>query len=155
MANEVMSPSFICREIFNEKTCGTIFWLDGTCPFHPYGRRATRCNGCGAAIDPGYYDKIADGCPCNSMRGINHGIVPARTCTCVVCDPAQTGSVRPSYTHLLQMWFEKERGNGLVDFKLFPRQPEDGPFDLEATAKAIYETVTGIRKSTIVTLEKL
>jgi hypothetical protein len=39
---------------------------------------------------------IADGCPCNSVRGINHGLVPKDVCTCVLCDPAQTGSSRMS-----------------------------------------------------------
>lgn len=38
--------------------------------------------------------RIADGCPCNSPRGVNHGLVPKNTCTCQVCDPAQTGSTR-------------------------------------------------------------
>ncbi len=37
---------------------------------------------------------IADGCPCNSGRGVNHGLVLKDTCTCITCDPAQTGSVR-------------------------------------------------------------
>jgi hypothetical protein len=39
-------------------------------------------------------DTIADGCPCNSGRGVNHGVVRPEVCTCVVCDPAQTGSSR-------------------------------------------------------------
>lgn len=38
--------------------------------------------------------KLADGCPCNSPRGINHGLVPAECCTCKECDPEQTGSSR-------------------------------------------------------------
>lgn len=37
---------------------------------------------------------VADGCPCNSPRGINHGIVPKETCTCAACDPEQTGASR-------------------------------------------------------------
>lgn len=37
---------------------------------------------------------MADGCPCNSLRGVNHGLVPKDTCTCTVCDPEQTGSAR-------------------------------------------------------------
>jgi hypothetical protein len=40
--------------------------------------------------------RVADGCPCNSGRGDNHGIVPKDTCTCAICDPAQTGSTRPA-----------------------------------------------------------
>lgn len=38
--------------------------------------------------------RVADGCPCNSPRGVNHGLVPKNTCTCNECDPAQTGSTR-------------------------------------------------------------
>ena len=38
--------------------------------------------------------RIADGCACNSPRGINHGLVPKNTCTCLTCDPEQTGSTR-------------------------------------------------------------
>lgn len=49
---------------------------------------------CGAPISPDNHDKIADGCPCNTPRGINHGLVPKNTCTCEECDPEQTGSVR-------------------------------------------------------------
>lgn len=52
------------------------------------------CRGCGKPLDPNYFDQIADGCPCNSPRGINHGLVPTHTCTCPICDPEQTGSVR-------------------------------------------------------------
>lgn len=49
-----------------------------------------RCNGCGLPLK----GHVADGCPCNSPRGINHGIVPKHVCTCDECDPEQTGSVR-------------------------------------------------------------
>jgi hypothetical protein len=38
---------------------------------------------------------IADGCFCNSRRGINHGLVPVHVCTCEECDPARTGGARP------------------------------------------------------------
>ncbi len=55
--------------------------------------KPTSCNDCGKALDPANY-RIADGCPCNSKRGVNHGIVPRETCTCIICDPAQTGSAR-------------------------------------------------------------
>jgi hypothetical protein len=51
------------------------------------------CRACVGAILP-ENRRIADGCPCNSARGINHGLVPKNTCTCVECDPAQTGSTR-------------------------------------------------------------
>ncbi len=52
------------------------------------------CRGCGKPLLSENNVWCADGCPCNSRRGINHGIVPKDTCTCVECDPAQTGSVR-------------------------------------------------------------
>jgi hypothetical protein len=51
------------------------------------------CNGCGKPLDPANC-RIADGCPCNSPRGINHGSVARETCTCIVCDPGQSGSSR-------------------------------------------------------------
>lgn len=51
------------------------------------------CRGCGGMILP-ENRRIADGCPCNAARGINHGLVPKNTCTCSECDPAQTGSAR-------------------------------------------------------------
>lgn len=54
------------------------------------------CRACGKLLLPENRDTIADGCPCNSRRGINHGIVPVLTCTCPTCDPACTGSVRQS-----------------------------------------------------------
>lgn len=38
--------------------------------------------------------RVADGCPCNSPRGINHGLVAKNICTCKICDPNQTGSAR-------------------------------------------------------------
>jgi hypothetical protein len=50
------------------------------------------CRGCGKPIV--FNDTLADACPCNSPRGINHGLVPTSVCTCVECDPAQTGSAR-------------------------------------------------------------
>lgn len=51
------------------------------------------CQGCG---DPLLLAnrRIADGCPCNSPRGVNHGLVAKNTCTCIICDPARTGGTR-------------------------------------------------------------
>ena len=37
---------------------------------------------------------VADGCPCNHPRGINHGIVLKEICTCIECDPEETGASR-------------------------------------------------------------
>lgn len=51
------------------------------------------CRGCGRTLLP-ENRRIADGCPCNGPRGLNHGLVAKNTCTCVECDPAQTGSTR-------------------------------------------------------------
>lgn len=51
------------------------------------------CLGCGKYLEL-RNARIADGCPCNSKRGVNHGRVPRETCTCVECDPEQTGSTR-------------------------------------------------------------
>lgn len=58
--------------------------------FEPTGES---CRGCGKPLVKGNA-RIADGCPCNSARGINHGIVPVNVCTCKDCDPAETGSSR-------------------------------------------------------------
>lgn len=51
------------------------------------------CRGCGFMLLP-ENRRIADGCPCNSPRGVNHGLVAKNTCTCMICDPDQTGSTR-------------------------------------------------------------
>jgi hypothetical protein len=51
------------------------------------------CRACGAALFP-EYRSIPDGCVCNSPRGVNHGFVARNTCTCLLCDPEQTGSTR-------------------------------------------------------------
>jgi len=56
-----------------------------------YGQQ-NPCCGCGKALVLENF-RVADGCPCNSPRGVNHGLVPPRTCTCPACDP-QTGSTR-------------------------------------------------------------
>ena len=53
------------------------------------------CRNCRKSLDPKNY-RIADGCPCNSPRGVNHGLVAKETCVCVECDPEQTGSTRYS-----------------------------------------------------------
>jgi len=55
------------------------------------------CLGCERPLHPRNL-RIADGCPCNGPRGINHGLVPKNTCTCVLCDPAQTGGTRVGST---------------------------------------------------------
>lgn len=57
--------------------------------------RQYQCRACGKTLVLENY-RLADGCPCNSPRGVNHGLVPLLTCTCVECDPEQTGSTRYS-----------------------------------------------------------
>ncbi len=57
---------------------------------------------------------IADGCPCNSPRGVNHGIIPFFACTCEVCDPEQTGSAR-----------QNERFHAYRDYEARERRKED------------------------------
>ncbi len=52
-----------------------------------------QCRHCGQNLLP-ENAQMADGCPCNSGRGINHGLVDVLTCTCNVCDPAGTGGSR-------------------------------------------------------------
>jgi len=54
---------------------------------------ASSCRACGAALLP-ENRKTADGCSCNAPRGVNHGLVAKNTCTCVECDPAETGGTR-------------------------------------------------------------
>lgn len=56
-------------------------------------KRGSACRGCGKLLLENNYP-LADGCPCNSPRGINHDLVPDDVCTCVICDPKQTGSSR-------------------------------------------------------------
>lgn len=58
-----------------------------------------KCRACGGELLP-EDSGVADGCPCNAPRGINHGLVPKHVCTCDKCDPEQTGSTRkPSLYH--------------------------------------------------------
>lgn len=53
-----------------------------------------KCRGCGKPLLLNEDNRVADGCECNSPRGINHGLVPTHVCTCPQCDPEQTGSAR-------------------------------------------------------------
>ncbi len=48
------------------------------------------CRGCKSPILPRNH-WMADGCPCATARGVNHGLVSASICTCAVCQ-----KVRPS-----------------------------------------------------------
>lgn len=51
------------------------------------------CRGCGEWLKAENLN-VADGCMCNSPRGINHGIVLKCVCTCDECDPESTGTSR-------------------------------------------------------------
>lgn len=62
-----------------------------TAPVKTY--RIPSCRGCGELINSKNY-RVADGCPCNTPRGVNYGLVAKATCTCAECDPMQTGSTR-------------------------------------------------------------
>jgi len=68
-------------------------------PFDESKRRNCRpapqpvCRECGVPLRHENL-RCADGCPCNSPRGVNHGLVPTNVCACVACDPEETGSVR-------------------------------------------------------------
>jgi len=68
------------------------------------------CRGCGKILEWKHL-RFADMCPCNSARGVNHGLVPPKTCTCIECDPAQTGSTRydplpPKPDDATSIWLE-------------------------------------------------
>ena len=52
-----------------------------------------RCRGCSRYLRA-LFTVLPDGCPCNSARGMNHGLVDPLVCTCAECDPAQTGASR-------------------------------------------------------------
>lgn len=59
----------------------------------PWSGPPDLCRACEGMLLP-ENRRIADCCPCNAPRGANHGLVPKNTCTCVECDPEQTGSTR-------------------------------------------------------------
>lgn len=66
----------------------------GTRALGLYGQQ-NPCRACGAVLVMDNY-RMADGCPCNSGRGVNHGLVPILTCTCAECNPYQTGGPVPT-----------------------------------------------------------
>lgn len=69
-----------------------------------------QCRSCGKTLVP--LSGIADGCPCNSPRGVNHGLVSEFVCTCIECDPAQIGSARqvPYLVDALRARVDRLRG---------------------------------------------
>lgn len=74
-------------DVADKALAGALSNLDQWRVYHKH------CRNCGSVLMP-TNQVVADGCPCNSGRGINHGLVAATVCTCAVCDPAQTGSSR-------------------------------------------------------------
>lgn len=62
-------------------------------PGKPRPSDTPACRACGRSLLDSNAG-LADGCPCNSGRGANHGLVSKETCTCKECDPAQSGSSR-------------------------------------------------------------
>lgn len=75
-----------------------------------------KCRACNIDLDVTNWH-IADGCPCNSERGVNHGLVPRETCTCVSCDPHQSGSSRygNSFALLRSMLSKISSTGGVLD----------------------------------------
>jgi hypothetical protein len=71
----------------------------------------TLCRHCGKPLIRDN-EVLADGCPCNSGRGVNHGLVASDVCTCIECDPAQTGSSRVREMH--GVWFQPFLGHGFL-----------------------------------------
>lgn len=57
--------------------------------------KAYTCRGCGKLLEmTSLALRTCDGCPCNSPRGINHGLVAKEVCTCTECDPKGLGASR-------------------------------------------------------------
>lgn len=92
MENTSDTPDFILARYMND--CLQAFERAVVRREQWYARKEyPKCRTCGKSLIPENF-RIADGCPCNSGRGVNHGLVARDTCTCPVCDPAQTGSTR-------------------------------------------------------------
>lgn len=51
------------------------------------------CRGCGFPLEL-RNAWMNDGCSCPSPRGVNHGLVDKKTCTCKECDPGNLGLAR-------------------------------------------------------------
>lgn len=56
----------------------------GDKPVPELPRPTAVCRACGEPLVP-ENSRVADGCPCNSPRGVNHGLVPAGVCACDSC----------------------------------------------------------------------
>ncbi len=60
------------------------------------------CRGCDKPLLP-ENTNLSDGCPCNSRRGINHGLVDWNTCKCDWCDPDRAHPACPAHGKPLPM----------------------------------------------------
>lgn len=93
--NHEMKP--VPRSAFRKSVKHLVIGVVGMiCPgqswWDPEKALIENCRGCGEPLTGD--ESLADGCKCNSGSGVNHGVVPAHVCTCIICDPEQTGSVR-------------------------------------------------------------
>lgn len=94
-----------------KKVVKPIFTPDDLYPNEFWHTESDVCRGCGTYLNP-RDRRIADGCPCNSSRGINHGLVGKNTCTCEICDPLQTGCPRISVPPC-KLTYKDKSGNNL------------------------------------------
>lgn len=112
-------------------------------------RAVPQCRACGKELqapDSG----IADGCPCNAPRGVNHGLVPTHVCTCKQCDPAQTGAARPQCPYDEQQC-EWPRCSGVNP--RCPSMPAGAVSDAARVGHHGRRRWVGLRASDIVTVE--
>jgi hypothetical protein len=75
---------------------------------------------------------LADGCQCNAPRGVNHGLVHPWCCTCVECDPAQTGSSRMRHEKHVSSTAAEQREAGRKESR--DRVPDTSELSLQAFA---------------------
>jgi hypothetical protein len=88
---QIAKPEHVKEFIRAIRPSGNVSGIKALASISPDG---VQCRGCGKPLQAEKHPGVADGCPCNSPRGINHGLVPSNVCTCKECDPAQTGSAR-------------------------------------------------------------
>lgn len=135
-------------------TCGTKPWN----PLRPFSHREDcpiaggKCRGCEKPLLKANRN-MADGCPCNAPRGVNHGLVPGNVCTCVECDPEQTGSVRAA-TPPAEERAKPSGGVGPSDAEL-QRIAQDGPLgkSLPEERRALFEAGRASRNEVVASYE--
>jgi hypothetical protein len=99
------------------------------------------CRACGKELTP-ECAWVADGCPCNSPRGVNHGLVPRRTCACAECDPDQTGSTRNEATQNAQEFLARTETRHQAQVASLP-QPEAQRDATEGATGGLERALTG------------